>query len=142
MSFSRPIQYSYHADPIWQDGTFKNSTTGCRDGNLLPGQHDDLHPGYDHHRRQHHVGAGLRGRQSHPDRYSHKVRIFIEYQSECPLAGTLPPPSRQRVCPSPQNRGVGGTRVRGWTWGSPNSDGWRKLNTLPTLWVQWCTIRE
>ncbi len=37
----------------------------------------------------------------------HKVHIYLEYHSVCPLVGigTLPTLSRQRVCPSPRNRG-------------------------------------
>jgi hypothetical protein len=41
----------------------------------------------------------------------------------------------QRVCPFPQNRGVGGglTRLRVRGWGSPNSDDWRKSLALCLL---------
>ncbi len=58
-----------------------------------------------------------------------KVRIHKEYHSVCPSSelGLSQALSRQRVCPSPQNRVGGGhtcLRVRGW--GSPNSDDWRK----------------
>ncbi len=49
----------------------------------------------------------------------------------------LPRPlSRKRVCPLPPNQRAGGhsrLQVRGW--GSPNSDDWKKLSTLPTLWI-------
>jgi hypothetical protein len=51
--------------------------------------------------------------------------------------GLSQPLSRQRVCPSPPNRGGGVgdghtcLRVRGW--GSPNSDDWRKSLALCLL---------
>ncbi len=47
--------------------------------------------------------------------------------------GLSQPLSRQRVFPSPQNRGEGHTRqgVRGW--GSPNSEDWRKSLALCLL---------
>jgi hypothetical protein len=45
----------------------------------------------------------------------HKVHRYKEYHSVCPLVGigTLPPLSRQRVCPSPRNQmgGRGGVHV-------------------------------
>ncbi len=41
--------------------------------------------------------------------------------------------SRQRVCPSPQNRGGGHTRLPLRGWGSPNSDDWRKSLALCLL---------
>ncbi len=40
-------------------------------------------------------------------------------------SGLSQPLSRQRVCPSPQNRGEGHTRLWVRGWGSPNSDDWR-----------------
>jgi hypothetical protein len=66
----------------------------------------------------------------------------------------LPQPlSRQRECPSPQNRGGGGghTRLQVWGWGSPNADDWRKSLTLCLLcgsigpdprliWVFFCIL--
>ncbi len=65
---------------------------------------------------------------------SHKLRVYKEYHSVCPLGvGPFQPLSRQRVRPSPRTRG-GHTRLRVRGWGSSNSDEWRKkLNTLPTL---------
>ncbi len=68
----------------------------------------------------------------------HKVRTYKEYHSVCPLGGigTLPvsqPLSRQRVCPSPQNRGGGHTRLRVRGWESPNSDDSRKSLALCLL---------
>ncbi len=74
----------------------------------------------------------------HRGRLCHKVLIYKEYHSPCPLVGigTLPTPlSRQQGCPSPHNRGRGDH--------SPASEGSReslfrrlekKLSTLPTLW--------
>jgi len=42
----------------------------------------------------------------------HKVSIYKEYHSVCPLVGILSQPlSSQRVCPSPQNGGEGGGRT-------------------------------
>ncbi len=66
----------------------------------------------------------------------HKVRIYKEYHSVCPLVGigTPPPLSRKRVFPSPpEPKGGGDTRLRvrgGWSqfrWLE------KKLSTLPTL---------
>jgi hypothetical protein len=59
----------------------------------------------------------------------HKVGIYKEYHSVCPLVGigTLPTPL------SPERRG-GHTPLRLRGWGGPNSDDWKKLSTLPTLW--------
>ncbi len=42
-------------------------------------------------------------------------------------------PRRYWDSSTPSLASVCATRVRGW--GSPNSDDWRKLSTLPTLWV-------
>ncbi len=44
----------------------------------------------------------------------HKVRIYKEYHRVCPPRQNWdsPNPSRQRMCPSPQNRGAGLTRLR------------------------------
>jgi hypothetical protein len=47
--------------------------------------------------------------------------------------GLSQPLSRQRVCPSPPNRGVGHTRLRVRGWGSPNSDDRRKSFALCLL---------
>jgi hypothetical protein len=46
--------------------------------------------------------------------------------------GLSQPLSRQRVCPSPQNRvwGGGHTRLRVRGWGSPKADDWRKSYLL------------
>jgi hypothetical protein len=66
----------------------------------------------------------------------HKVLIFKEYHSYVPSSelGLSQPLSRQRVCPSPQNRGGGrGTRLRVRGWGSPNSDDFRKSLALCLL---------
>ncbi len=48
-----------------------------------------------------------------------------------------PPPSRQRVCPSPRYQGGGGghTRLRVRDWVSPNSDDLRKSLALCLLYV-------
>ncbi len=43
------------------------------------------------------------------------------------------PLSRQRVCPSPQSRGEGHSRLRVRGWGSPNSDDLRKSSALCLL---------
>jgi hypothetical protein len=55
----------------------------------------------------------------------HKVRTYKEYHSVRPSSelGLSQPLSRQRVFPSPQKQGGGGTPARGWgVGGSPNSD--------------------
>jgi hypothetical protein len=55
----------------------------------------------------------------------HKVRTYKEYHSVCPSSelGLSQPLSRQRVFPSPQKQGGGGTLACGWgVGGSPNSD--------------------
>jgi hypothetical protein len=55
--------------------------------------------------------------------YIKSTTVFIP-SSELGLSQPL---SRQRMCPSPQNRGEGGhTCLRVGDWGSPNSDDWRK----------------
>ncbi len=55
----------------------------------------------------------------------HKVRTYKEYHSVCPSLelGLSQPLSCQRVFPSPQKQGGGGTLACGWgVGGSPNSD--------------------
>jgi hypothetical protein len=55
----------------------------------------------------------------------HKVRTYKEYHRVCPSSelGLSQPLSRQRVFPSPQKQGGGGTLACGWgVGGSPNSD--------------------
>jgi hypothetical protein len=71
----------------------------------------------------------------------HKVRTYKEYHSVCPSSelGLSQPLSRQRVFPSPQKQGGGGTLACGWgVGGSPNSDEghtlWYSLY-LRTLWL-------
>jgi len=64
---------------------------------------------------------------------THKVHIYTEYHSVCPLVGigTLPPPLS-----SLGTKGWGGgghTRLRVRGWGSPNSDDWRKSLALCLL---------
>jgi hypothetical protein len=62
--------------------------------------------------------------------FKHKLRIFTEYHSVCPLVGigTLPPPYLASECaPPPGTKEWGGhTRLRVRGWGSQNSDDWRK----------------
>ncbi len=58
----------------------------------------------------------------------HKVLIYIEHHSVCPLVGigTPPPLKPQASVPSPPDQRVGGlTRLRLKGWGSPNSNDWR-----------------
>jgi hypothetical protein len=47
---------------------------------------------------------------------NHKVRTYKEYHSVCPSSelGLSQPLSRQRVFPSPQKQGGGGTLACGW----------------------------
>jgi hypothetical protein len=55
----------------------------------------------------------------------HKVHTYKEYHSVCPSSELRlsQPLSRQRVFPSPQKQGGGGTLACGWgVGGSPNSD--------------------
>jgi hypothetical protein len=64
-----------------------------------------------------------------PVNVHYKVRIYKESTVYVPSSelGLSQPLSRQRVCPSPQNRGWGKhTRLRVRGWGSPNSDDLRK----------------
>jgi hypothetical protein len=71
----------------------------------------------------------------------HKVRTYKEYHSVCPSSelGLSQPLSRQRVFPSPQKQGGGGTLACGWgVGGSPNSDEGRTLwysLYVRTLWL-------
>jgi hypothetical protein len=71
----------------------------------------------------------------------HKVRTYKEYHSVCSSSelGLSQPLSRQRVFPSPQKQGGGGTLACGWgVEGSPNSDEghtlWYSLY-VRTLWT-------
>ncbi len=70
----------------------------------------------------------------------HKVRIYKEYHSACPLPlvgiGTLPPPLSPASVPLPPRTGRGGTyspSVEG-VGKSPFRRLEKKLSTLPTLW--------
>ncbi len=68
----------------------------------------------------------------------HKVHIFIEYHSVCPLVGigNLPPPFSPASVPLPGTNGGGGgvhTRLRVRGWGSPNSYDGRKSLALCLL---------
>ncbi len=61
--------------------------------------------------------------------FFHKVRIYKEYHSVCPLVGigTLPTPLSPASVPLPPELGGGGhTRLRLRGCGSPNSDDFRK----------------
>jgi hypothetical protein len=64
----------------------------------------------------------------------HKVHIYTEYHSVCPLVaiGLSFPLSGQRVCPSPryQMGGGGVYSPAGEGLGGPNSDDWRKSLAL------------
>jgi hypothetical protein len=55
---------------------------------------------------------------------NHKVRIYKEYQSVCPLVGigTLPIPLSPASVPLPPELGGGHTRLRVRGWESTNSD--------------------
>ncbi len=70
----------------------------------------------------------------------HKVHIYLEYHSVCPLVGIgTPTPSPASECASPRNqRGVGvhtSLRVRGW--GSPNRTKERKLTRgVPKVYLR------
>jgi hypothetical protein len=71
---------------------------------------------------------------------THKVRTYKKYHSVCPSSelGLSQPLSHQRVFPSPQKQGGGGTLACGWgVEGSPNSDEghtlWYSLY-VRTLW--------
>jgi hypothetical protein len=69
-------------------------------------------------------------------RFHHKVRIYKEYFSVCPLIGirTVQPLSRQRLsecAPPPKSGGEGAQSPAGEGLGSPNSDDCdKKLSTL------------
>jgi hypothetical protein len=58
----------------------------------------------------------------------HKVHIFTEYHSVCPLVriGTLPSPLSPASVPLPPEPKGRHTHLRVRSWGSPNSDDWRK----------------
>ncbi len=67
----------------------------------------------------------------------HKVRIYKEYHSVCPLFGieTLPTPLLPASVPL-RPEPAGQTRLRVRAWGSPNPDDWRKSLALCLLyWV-------
>jgi hypothetical protein len=69
------------------------------------------------------VHAGHFGQECH-----HKVRMYKEYHSVCPLVGigTPPTPLSQASVPLPPRTGGGHTRLRVRGWGRPISDDWRK----------------
>ncbi len=77
----------------------------------------------------------LKGRACVPSACSHKVCIYIDYHSVCPLVGivTLPTPLSPASVPLPPEWGGGHTRQRVRGWGSPNSDDWRKSLALCLL---------
>jgi hypothetical protein len=63
------------------------------------------------------------------ERITHKVQIYLEYHSVCPLVG-LGTPS----VPLPaDSRGGWHTRLQVRGWGSPNSNDWRKSLALCLL---------
>ncbi len=70
---------------------------------------------------------------------AHSTAMYVP-SSE--LGSPNPSLAMQRVCPSPQNRGVGHTRLRARGWGSPYSDDWRKSLALCLLcdWQAWSTL--
>ncbi len=59
-------------------------------------------------------------------RYIHKVHIYTEYHSVCPLVGI-------GTAPPPQAKGGRAHSPAGEGWGSPNSDDWRKSLALCLL---------
>jgi hypothetical protein len=72
------------------------------------------------------------------DYLDHKVHIYKEYHSVCPLVGigTLPPPlspASVTLPPEPKGGGTLALRVRGWGRGSPNSDDLEKSLALCLL---------
>ncbi len=72
---------------------------------------------------------------------NHKVHIYLEYQSVCPLVriGTLHPPlppASESLPPEPKEGEH--TRLRVRRWGGPNSDDWRKSLALCLLCVPNC----
>ncbi len=67
--------------------------------------------------------------------FEHKVHIYLEYHSVCPLVrfGTPPPSlSRKRVCSAPRTKG-GTHSLTGEGVGGPNSDDWRKSQAFCLL---------
>jgi hypothetical protein len=68
--------------------------------------------------------------------YTHKVRIYEEYHSVCPLVGigTLPTPLLPAsVSLPPETGGRGRTRLQMRGWGSSNSDDWSNSLALCLL---------
>jgi hypothetical protein len=65
---------------------------------------------------------------------THKVHIYVEYHSVCPLVGIVTPHSlsRKRMCPPSGTKGGGDTLVCGW---GPISDDWRKSLALSLLYA-------
>jgi hypothetical protein len=66
----------------------------------------------------------------------HKVRIYKEYYSVCPLVDLgLPHPFPASECAPPplEPKGRGALSPAGEGWGSPNADDWRKSLALCLL---------
>jgi hypothetical protein len=65
----------------------------------------------------------------------HKVHLYLEYHSVCPLVGIGIPSPASEFALSPEPGGGGGvhTRLRVRVWGSPNSDDWRESLALCLL---------
>ncbi len=89
-------------------------------------------------RQRHDMDRLLRDIQDKQHRVSitHKVNIYLEYHSVCPLVriGTTPPPLSQASVSSPWNKGRGEDSPMRMRWrGSPNSEDWRKSLALCQL---------
>ncbi len=68
--------------------------------------------------------------------FKHKVCIYKEYHSVCPLVGigTLPIPLSPASVPlPPEPKGLHSPACEGLGWGSPNADDWRKGLALCVL---------
>jgi hypothetical protein len=84
---------------------------------------------------------------SHPSSLpcvQHKIHIYTEYHSVCPLVGiwTLPSPLSPASVPLPRYQRGGGTRLRVRGWGSPNSDDRGKSLALCLLCGIQCVTGE
>ncbi len=78
------------------------------------------------------VGLYSAGGRQQVFHITHKVLIYTEYHSVCPLVriGDSPKPFPESQCATLEPTGGEAHSPSGGGWGSPNSDDWRKSLAL------------